>query len=121
MLFAWAIGVPAKTGPLIGVATVVDGDTLDIHGQRIRLHGIDAAESGQSCRTSDGTPWRCGQRAALALSDRLGRSPVTCTVRDTDRYGRLVAVCNQGDGTDINRWMAEAGMHWPIAATRWTM
>ena len=109
LLFAWAIVVPARAGPLVGVATVVDGDTLDIHGQRIRLHGIDAAESGQSCRSADGTPWRCGQRAALALSDRLGRSPVTCTARDTDRYGRLVAVCHQGDGTDINRWMVAAG------------
>ena len=109
LLFAWAIGVPAVAEPLVGVATVVDGDTLKIRGQRIRLHGIDAPESGQSCRTADGTPWRCGQKASLALSDRLGRSPVTCTAHDTDRYGRLVAVCHQEDGTDINRWMVAAG------------
>ena len=29
-----------------GIATVIDGDTLETHGQRIRLHGIDASETG---------------------------------------------------------------------------
>jgi endonuclease YncB( thermonuclease family) len=30
---------------LIGRASVIDGDTLEIHGTRIRLFGIDAPES----------------------------------------------------------------------------
>ncbi len=25
-----------------GVASVIDGDTIEVHGQRVRLHGIDA-------------------------------------------------------------------------------
>ena len=35
---------------LTGTASVIDGDTIEIRGQRIRLHGIDAPESGQSCK-----------------------------------------------------------------------
>jgi len=34
---------------LTGIASVMDGDTLDLHGKRIRLYGIDAPESLQSC------------------------------------------------------------------------
>ncbi len=33
-----------------GVASVIDGDTIEVHGQRIRIHGIDAPESRQLCR-----------------------------------------------------------------------
>ena len=32
-----------------GIARVVDGDTLDLAGRRIRLEGIDAPEAGQTC------------------------------------------------------------------------
>ena len=76
---------------MTGQASVIDGDTLEIHGQRIRLHGIDAPESGQLCYIG-GKRWRCGQRAALALADKIGRRPVACAGRDRDRYGRVVAV-----------------------------
>ncbi len=53
-----------------GVASVIDGDTLEIHGQRIRLHGIDAPESRQLCHL-DGKPWQCGKDAANALAAAL--------------------------------------------------
>ena len=70
--------LPACSGETVdsdlpGVASVIDGDTIEIHGKRIRLNGIDAPESGQRCQNARGTAWRCGQQAALALSDRIGR------------------------------------------------
>lgn len=80
---AWAI--EAEVAGIHGVASVVDADTLDIHGVRIRLHGVDAPESSQTCRAADGIVWRCGQRAALALSDKIGRGQVSCVQTDTDR------------------------------------
>ena len=103
---------PATANELNGVASVIDGDTVEIRGTRIRLHGIDAPESRQLCTRPPGQSWRCGQQAALALSDRIGRRSVICVARDTDRYGRTIAVCSQ-DGIDLNAWMVAEG--WAVA------
>ena len=83
---------------------MIDGDTLDVRGTRIRLHGIDAPESAQLCKDAAGKDYRCGQTAALALSEHIGKRLVTCEPRDTDRYGRVVAVCRVGT-EDLNAWM----------------
>lgn len=60
-----------------GTASVIDGDTIEVHGQRIRLHGIDAPESRQLCR-QEGNPWQCGKVAANALATKIARRPMTC-------------------------------------------
>jgi endonuclease YncB( thermonuclease family) len=90
-----------------GAASVIDGDTIEIHGARIRLHGIDAPESSQLC-TRYRRRYRCGQEAAFALDDKIGRQVVSCERRDTDRYGRMVAVCTAG-GVDLSRWLVRQG------------
>ncbi|MCG3776555.1 MAG: Thermonuclease [Nitrospira sp.] len=97
---------------IVGVASVIDGDTIELHGTRIRLAGIDAPESRQECQRPDGTVWRCGQKAALALSDHLGGSVLKCVPSTKDRYGRTVATCFLGS-EDINRWMVMQG--WAVA------
>ncbi|WP_082494377.1 thermonuclease family protein [Methylobacterium sp. Leaf108] len=99
---------PALAEPIVGQASVIDGDTFEVRGTRIRLHGIDAPESGQRCKDAAGKDYRCGQVAALALADRIGKRVLTCDPRDTDRYGRVVAVCRIGS-EDLNAWMACEG------------
>ncbi len=75
-----------------GTASVIDGDTIEVHGQRTRLHGIDAPESRQLCRL-DGAPWQCGKDAANALADKINRRPVMCEDLGRDRYKRIIARC----------------------------
>lgn len=77
MVLLLALGttaLAAAQGSIVGVASVIDGDTIEIHGQRIRLFGIDAPESSQLCRRPNGERWRCGQQASFALADRIGRA-----------------------------------------------
>jgi endonuclease YncB( thermonuclease family) len=92
---------------VVGRASVIDGDTLEIHGQRIRLWGVDAPESAQQCHI-DRQPWRCGQQAALSLSDHIGQQTVTCVERDRDRYGRIVAKCSVA-AQDVGEWLVSNG------------
>ncbi len=101
------IATPALAD-VAGVASVIDGDTLEIHGQRIRFHGIDAPESRQLCRL-DGKPWQCGKDAANALAEKIARRPVTCEDLGRDRYDRIVARCTVA-GEDINAWMVSQGL-----------
>lgn len=56
--------------PIVGRASVTDGDMVVIRGTRIRLYGIDAPESAQLCQDAAGksypagrwqlSPWRTG-------------------------------------------------------------
>jgi Staphylococcal nuclease homologue len=102
---------------IAGVGSVIDADTIEIYGQRIRLYGIDAPESCQTCTDASGRAWRCGQRAALALQVLIARRTVSCQPRDTDRYGRIVARCQQGD-IDIGQWLVGQGLALAYAGTR---
>jgi endonuclease YncB( thermonuclease family) len=102
--------VPGAAASLHGPARVVDGDTLEVDGRKIRMFGIDAPERAQTCRRNRET-YACGHEATAALRE-LVADAVTCQGRDTDRYGRLVAVCFHG-GRDINAAMVEQG--WAVA------
>ena len=62
-LFIALPAAPAAARDLIGQVSIVDGDTLDIHDDRIRLWGVDAPESSQLCRGRDRRPYRCGAPA----------------------------------------------------------
>ncbi|OCP04985.1 MULTISPECIES: thermonuclease family protein [unclassified Ensifer] len=100
----------AAENSIMGRASVIDGDTIEIRGERIRLHGIDAPESSQRCEDGDGGTYRCGKEAASALDRFLAASrPTRCDVVERDRYKRFVSVCFRADGKEVNRWLVENG------------
>jgi len=104
-------------GKLIkGRASVIDGDTIEIHGQRIRIWGIDAPEDGQ-LSIKDGRPWRCGQDCANALAAFLGTRTVTCVERGRDEFSRIVATCEVG-GLDVGSWLVRNG--WALDYKRYS-
>jgi endonuclease YncB( thermonuclease family) len=109
------VQVPAHAAELAGQATVIDGDPLEIHGERIRLAGINAPEHDQLCSDAQDKAYQCGALSANRLSEWVDRKPVICIPRDRDRYGRTVAACTV-DGKDIGEWLVRNGLaiRWPL-------
>ena len=98
LVFLALIAMPAEAA-VVGVPSIIDGDTMDIHGEHIRLFGIDAPEGKQVCQVQ-GKPIRCGQVAAKAVDAIIGRRPFSCTPEDRDQYSRTVATCYLEDGSE---------------------
>jgi endonuclease YncB( thermonuclease family) len=109
----------ANSADMVGQASIIDGDTLEIHGSRIRLWGIDAPESSQLCRGDDSLQYRCGAKAANDLDAFIAGRPVNCLPISLDRYGRTVATCSVG-GTDLGDWLVRNGLalDWPQYSKR---
>jgi endonuclease YncB( thermonuclease family) len=104
---AWQPSPETALSRAMSGAYVLDGDTLRVGSESIRLQGIDAPELRQTC--SDG--WAAGEAARRALVALVARGTPSCMRVATDRYGRTVAIC-QVNGEDIGEAMVRQGMAW---------
>lgn len=111
----WGALLNPARADVIGEARIIDGDTIQVSGERVRLQGIDAPESRQSCMLS-GVDWPCGQNATRALTSVTNGKVVTCKGNRRDRYGRLIAICYVG-ADDLNARMVRDG--WALAYRRY--
>ena len=107
---------PAIAETRSGRAQVLDGDTIEIEGKRIRLFGIDAPEASQLCYRG-AESWACGEAATGALRGLISDSELSCRGHEIDQFGRLVAVCTI-DGMDLGKLMVAQG--WAIAFQRYS-
>ncbi len=89
---------------------IIDGDTIRLGKVKVRLHGIDAPETDQTCRNARGEAYPCGKRATSVLVLRAAAG-VSCEPAgdEQDRYGRMIATCFAVDGTNINAYMVRSG------------
>lgn len=106
ILALWTLPALAADFPA-RVVGVFDGDTLTVltaekRQMKIRLHGIDAPETGQDF----------GARAKRAASDLAFGKDVTVRERDEDRYGRTVAEVILPDKRSLDREMVREGLAW---------
>lgn len=106
-----ALATSSDSTVLSGVATVVDGDTLDIAGERVRLEAIDAPEADQTCGAGPSGTWACGRAATNHLRSLVRGKPVACETDGRDVYGRVLGTCAAG-GRNINAEMVRSGHAW---------
>ncbi len=98
----------AEAADYSGRARVIDGDTISIRNQRIRIAAIDACERDQT-GLKDGKVWGCGVAARSYLGKMIDGQHVRCDIIDQDQYRRLVGQCFIGD-VDIGLAMVKAGL-----------
>lgn len=103
LLFCLVLPVSALAREVRGPAQIIDGDTLELRGQVVRLLDIDAPETGQDCH---GAP--CGTEATAFLKRLTAGQQVTCQGDEMDAYDRLLARCSV-DGRDLGAEMVLAG------------
>ena len=89
----------------------IDGDTIDIDGVRVRLEGIDAPQTGQTCERAQSGTWPCGRAATAFLARLVVGREVHCAPTGRDRYGRMLGVCST-EGLELNAQMVRSGLAW---------
>jgi len=86
----------------------IDGDTLIIGENKIRIEGIDAPEKAQICASLKGIE-PCGEQAWKELVRLVHDNALICSVSGKDRYNRILARCTREDDTDIGAEMVRNG------------
>ena len=100
---------------------VIDADTIDVDGKKVRLNGIDAFESGQYCEDGQKQSFKCGIKASEALKELLSSQENTsliCEFSDKDVYGRFIGDCMLGT-LNINAWLVQKG--WALAYRKYSL
>lgn len=92
---------------------VLDGDTVEINNERMRLFGIDAPEGKQQCVWADGGSFDCGKAATRELRALLSfEVPPVIERRGSDMYGRSIVVLRDQTGLNINCELVARGVAW---------
>lgn len=107
----WLISFQLKAQDISGDARVIDGMTLEVQGQRLRLFAIVAPDLKQTCRWPN-KDIPCGQVSKTAMMDLVAQTRVVCSVLNKKRKGVQLARCRAG-GFDIGANMVHTG--WALA------
>ena len=108
VILTLSLAWPAAAQEHSGIPRVVDGNTIIINFQNIRLHGIEAPNAEQLCEI-DGESWLCGWEATNALAHIVGRHWVSCRQNRLNEGDVVGATCFAGNVLNINAWMVRNG------------
>lgn len=87
---------------------VVDGETLALGEQVVRLSGMAAPMRGETCRRTTGESFDCGGASAAALTRLVSGHPVTCRITGRDAFGRGIGHC-EAAGRDLAQGLVAGG------------
>jgi endonuclease YncB( thermonuclease family) len=108
LLIAARLSGPQQESVFSGPFFVIDGDTLAVGPERLRLLGIDAPELRQTCLDEAQRAWACGEEARAALARLMRGELPECRGEARDRYRRVLVSCVSG-GQTVNGRMVASG------------
>ncbi|HVZ08084.1 MAG TPA: thermonuclease family protein [Rhodopila sp.] len=117
-LFVSPSGAPARAPASQHLAApasklaVIDGETLRIGDDVVRLAGIAAPRRDTRCEVRGGVSQDCGVAAANALAALVRRGPIECTIHGRDSRGRPLGDC-QTAGVSLSQAQVRDG--WAVA------
>ena len=111
ILVFFSLNFSLKAKDIVGKARVIDGDTIHIGINKIRLHGIDSPEMNQKCIYKK-IQWQCGKQSAVRLKNLINNKTVKCVTNSIDNYDRYIAKCFINE-RNLNQIMVKSG--WAIA------
>ncbi len=106
-IFIFLIQLNLKAEEIKGLASIIDGDTIKILNNKIRLYGIDAPEKRQKCLKKN-IEYNCGITSTKALIEKIQKNLVLCKIDKMDRYKRFIGVCFIKK-QNLNKWMVKNG------------
>ncbi|APT57706.1 hypothetical protein RGI145_11910 [Roseomonas gilardii] len=104
-------------GPLQADPTdihVVDGETLRLQGQVVRLEGLQAPSRGETCADTAGQGFDCGVAAADRLAHLVANHALVCELHGQDVFRRPLAIC-EANGKVLNAMLVSSG--WALASS----
>ena len=112
-LITGILGAMLASAAMAQSVRVVDGDTLNIAGERVRIMGLDTPETSARCQREADLA-----RQATAHMRQLVAGGITLRRQGQDRYGRTLAVVYDARGQDVARLMIAAGLARPYGGGR---
>ncbi|ATR19792.1 Hypothetical protein HVPorG_02459 [Roseomonas mucosa] len=93
---------------------VVDGETLRLQGQVVRLEGLQAPSRGETCADTAGQGFDCGVAAADRLAHLVANHALVCELHGQDVFRRPLAIC-EANGRILNAMLVSSG--WALASS----
>lgn len=92
-----------------GTAYPVDGDSIKINKESIRLIGIDAPEFKQKCLDKNYFEYNCGEISTKFLNNLIKGKNIICYYEQKDIYNRYLGICYLNK-ININQEILKNGM-----------
>jgi endonuclease YncB( thermonuclease family) len=119
LVLTLVLAPPVVAETIVGRASVINGDAIEVRAQPIRLDGVDAPEGAELCDEGNETNYRCGVGTEWAVTDRVSVKSEAVYLRlQDDSVRRSGQISGPGDAKrfdpDYSVWIGRIGVSFKL-------